>query len=306
VLALNKMLVLLVIAALIVPPLVFQSAPNVRAQANIADVRILSYSNYTAPSTTTLANSTGDFILVGEIQNVGSSYLTNVNLTGIAFDSEINTIAIGQGNAFVFHTAPGQKAPFYLDFPPQNNAGLTWISNMSTVQVTISNVTESPTPQYSGLHFISNNYIAAANSSDGIAQVNGIIGNNGTQKTGSIWVVTTFYDKDGNVVALNFTYNLPGIGPNGNDTFSATPTDNTPTLSNKIVSYSSQINSLPSSPITQSGISPTPATQPFLTQTVLILLISIILVIVLGLAVLGIWLQRSKTSHRKELVAAVQ
>ena len=57
-----------------------------------------------------------------------------------------NILATGQGIAFVFHTAPGEKAPFYVDFPPQNNTGLDWTSSVASVTVSVTAVDEVAVP----------------------------------------------------------------------------------------------------------------------------------------------------------------
>ena len=70
---------------------------------------------------------------------------------------------------------------------------------------------------------MANSSVDAAYSPDNTYMVVGFIGNNGTQTSGNLWVVTTFYDTTGKVVALNFTSIEPGLAPGGNTTFWATP-----------------------------------------------------------------------------------
>ncbi len=258
---LKRIFALVIIMALFMMSIVVLSAPNVKAQNNTSDARVLSYSYYVAPSDTSLAYQSGDLVAVGEIQNAGSSYLTNVSLTGTAYDSSGNVLATGQGIAFVFHTAPGDRTPFYVDFPPQNSTGLDWTSSVSTVTVSVTTVDEVATPQYGGLYFIANSSVDAAYSPDSTYRVVGFIGNNGSETSGSLWVVTTFYDTTGKVVALNFTSIMPGIAPGENTTFWVTPTDNTPALSDSITNYNSVIDSLPNTTSTSDTV-PTATPEP--------------------------------------------
>ena len=108
----KKIFALVITVALLVSSLIIVLAPTLKAQGNTSDVQVQSnYSWYLAPNAD-LAGAAGDFVVVGEVVNVGGSYLTQVNLTATAYDSSGNTLGTGGGIAFVYHTAPGQKAPF--------------------------------------------------------------------------------------------------------------------------------------------------------------------------------------------------
>src|SRR5437763_619428 len=55
----------------------------------------------------------GNLVVIGEVQNVGSSVIANVSLTG-----SINTDSVtAQGSCYVWgdYLLPGQKAPFYME-----------------------------------------------------------------------------------------------------------------------------------------------------------------------------------------------
>ena len=139
----KKTYAVLILAVLVVAALSVFTLPSAKAAASEASV--LSYSWYTAPSPTILASSPGDLVVVGEIQNVGSGFIQNVTLSAIAYDSNGTTLGTSTGEAFVFETAPGQKAPFSIDFPPSSGSTspLSWASSVAKVTVTVLSVTDT-------------------------------------------------------------------------------------------------------------------------------------------------------------------
>jgi len=53
-----------------------------KAKADLSEARVLSYSWYVAPASTSEAEYTGDLITVGEVQNVGSNIINSVAVRG--------------------------------------------------------------------------------------------------------------------------------------------------------------------------------------------------------------------------------
>ena len=101
-----------ILAALMLAAFVFLPVPSVKAAAS--EVKVLSYSYFTAPANPVLAQNQGDIVVVGEVQNVGSNIVQNVTLGGTALNSAGNTIASSSmGVVWSYEMAPGQKAPFY-------------------------------------------------------------------------------------------------------------------------------------------------------------------------------------------------
>ena len=92
-------------------------------------------------------------IVVGEVENVGSNITGNVTVQGTAFGSTETELAQTSTQAFVYDMLPGQKAPFYLDFTTASSStnDLSWVSSVSTVQVTVTSVTDTKDRQYAGL-----------------------------------------------------------------------------------------------------------------------------------------------------------
>jgi hypothetical protein len=236
------------------------------AQADTTQLQVLSYSRYVAPSNTYLSAEPGDLIVVGEIQNVGSNIVSNATVQGVAYTSSGNVLAKAQGSVFVFHTLPGQKAPFYIDFTPASGStgDLSWVSSVKSVTVSVSSVTDTSAAQYSGLVIPFGGSIGFVLNNNTYT-VTGYVENNGTETAGDVWVVTTFHNAAGTVVALNFTsYLTNSLATGAEVSFWATPADNTLALSNEIANYSVQIDSLPltssmstSAPSTSNGQFPT-------------------------------------------------
>ena len=185
-------------------------------------------------------------------------------------------------------------------FLPQNDTGVSWTSQVSRVSIVVSTVNEISVPQYNGLESPNGGVISIPTNESpyNAFTVIGIIKNNGTETAGPIWVVTTFYNAAGTVVALNFTSMLTdSLAPGENTTFLATPADNTPTLSNEIVNYSTQIDSLPfTSSSTVTTATPTPA--PSILGTVLIVgVAATVVVIVVIVALMMLVRKRQKNTQ---------
>ena len=145
---------MVIIAALVLAAFSVLSTQSVKAQASEATV--LTYSYYVAPSNTVIASAPGDLIVVGEIENVGSSIIGNVTVEGNVFNSTGQELATTTTQAFVYSMLPGQKAPFYLDFNAASSVtdSLSWVSSVSSVSqisVTVTSVTNTKDRQYTGL-----------------------------------------------------------------------------------------------------------------------------------------------------------
>lgn len=232
---------------------------NPSVKADSSQVKVLSYNWYVAPSHTSLAVYIGDLVAVGEVQNVGSTVISYVYVKGVAYNSSGGVLNFKEHKVFGNNLLPGQKAPFYIDFTPENSVteDLSWISSVSNVTVSVSYVSDTSEAQYSGLTIPTESVMSYIDST-GAFTVIGTVQNMGNEAIGDVWVCTTFYDVSGGVVGLNFTNFLTNsIMPGGSAMFIATPTDNTAQLSSKIANYSLLVQSQPlaTSP-------PSPSTSP--------------------------------------------
>lgn len=286
---------MVIIAALVLAAFSMLSTQSVKAATSEASV--VSYSWYTAPSNTVLASAPGDFIVVGEVENVGSNIIQSVNVTGTALSSSGTDLAQTTTQAFVYHTPPGQKAPFYLDFTAASSTtdSLSWISSVSSVQVIVTSVTDTPYSQYSGVEIPAEGGSSPYLPGNGSYIVIGTIRNNGTQMDQKPWVVATFYNSTGTVIGLNFTDELTSsLAPTDALRFFATPTDDTSLLTSEIASYSLMVDSLTMSNSTSPTSSPTSSPSKSTTQLPILPIAVVVVVIVVVLAVLMLLRKRQK------------
>ena len=243
------MITALVLVALILAAFIMFKASSVRAQSS--EAQVLSFSWYVSSSNTVLAEWAGDLVAVGEVQNVGSNIIGFMTVTGAAYNSSGQTLASAETSVFGNNLLPGQKAPFYLDFIPEDSVtgDQSWVPYATNVTVSVGYVNVTTATQYSGLAIQSGSVIAA--DIGGTYTVTGEIQNTGDQTTGIVWVVGTFYNSTGEVVAVNYTDPLVNsLSPGQSAPFTMTPTDNSAQLSNEIANYSVLIQS---GPLTTSG-----------------------------------------------------
>jgi hypothetical protein len=249
------MITALILTALILASASMLVSPSARAVSS--EVKVLSYSWYVAPSNTVQAEYAGDLVAVGEVQNVGSNVLGSVFVVGFAYNSTGTLLDSNNIPIYASNLLPGQKAPFYIDFLPQNSitGDDSWVPSVTKVTVQPAYIGNTTVTQNSGLKLTG----VSASKSSGTYTVTGTVKNNGTETTGNVFVDTTFYNTSGTVVALNFTsYLTSSFAPGNSVPFTATPIDNTAQLSSEIINYSLLIQS---EPLTTSG-SPTPSPSP--------------------------------------------
>jgi hypothetical protein len=260
---LKKIITAVILAALILAAFSMLPAPSVRADTS--EAQILSYSWHVAPANAILPEYIGDLIAVGEVQNVGSNVIGYVIVTGAAYNSTEQVVASAEAQAFGNNLAPGQKAPFYLDFTPENSVtqDQSWVNDTTNVTVSVSYVNDTTETPYSGL-VIPTGAVTSYLDSTGTFTVTGTVQNTGDETTGNVWVVSTFYNASGTVVSLNYTNFLSNsLAPGNSVSFTATPTDNSAQLSREIANYSVLIQS---TPLTVSA-TPTPSPSPSPTPT---------------------------------------
>jgi hypothetical protein len=277
----------------------FTALTSMKVNAAASDVDILSYSWYVAPNNY-MASYQGDLVCVGEIQNVGTTTLLDVTLIGTAYIND-TPVASASRQVFANNIEPGQKAPFYLDFVPENSVtgDQSWVANVTSVVVTSGYAENADKNMYQGLTVSSDNSTAS-----GTYRVIGAVQNIGNETVGDIRVVTTFYNANGTVVSLNYTEVLSdALAPGSSVSFTATPVDNYP--ADNITNYATLIQSTVQLPDTTSTPAPssteTPTATPTSTATatptqtpepdsqdytLLIVTAAIVVVIVLAVAVL--------------------
>ncbi len=208
------------------------------ATAAPEDIKILSFSWYIAPTTSTRALP-GDLVVVGEVQNTGSSTVQYVTLQGLAFTSDGQAQAGAYTPAFVDNLLPQQKAPFYMDFNIYSSfsGNMSWVPLVSRVEINVVRANATDSYQYPNLALQSNTSYIDMN---GAYTVVGILQNTGSESTGKVWVVGTFYNASGTVIGTGFSNFLTPdfLAPNATGQFAFSPLDLTTDQTAKISSYS--------------------------------------------------------------------
>jgi len=155
--------------------------------------------------------SNGNLEVVGIAQNVGSNTITNVYLSGSIIDSNGVDQADTSSELLVEYLPPQQESPFIMTITsgPYSSPDGTWgtvdISNVD-FQVEAQNATSNY--QYPDLKVTSSSSTIGTSTSEdyaGAYLVNGVIKNTGNQTAQNIWVVGTFYNSTGSVIAVGFT-----------------------------------------------------------------------------------------------------
>jgi len=282
-------------------------SPSVKAAAS--GVKVLSYSWYVSPANSQLTMYPGyDFVVVGEVENMGSNVVGSVTLEGRAYNSSGVSLDWCVTQTRVPYILPGQKSPFYMDFPPENsmNNDWSWVPSVTNVTVDVNSVNATaPVVPYSGL---ATSGVTSSNSA-GTFTVTGTVKNNGTQAVNNVLVATTFYNASGSVVGLNYTSNYlsNSFSPGNSMQFIATPADNTQQLSNSIKSYAVMVQSQPvtaiaspsPTPISSSKSSPTPSptASPSNPQLLTAAILGVGIVIVVVIVLVALMLLRKRQNN---------
>jgi MYXO-CTERM domain-containing protein len=251
---LKKLIALTLIVALTIQGFTFFSGSIVEAQTQSSEAQLLSYTWHISYASK-IAEWRGDLVAIGEVQNTGTTTLSSVWLLATAYNSTGDMLDQINYKALAFNLSPEQKAPFFLDFLPEYSPtqDQSWVSSVTNVTVAIVSAIATSETMYSGLTLPPGSVTGFNNA--GTYTVTGAIQNTGSQTTGRTWAVTTFYNSSGTVVALNYTsYLADSIAPGNAVLFTATPDDNTATLSSQIANYSVLIQTLP----VESTATPTP------------------------------------------------
>jgi hypothetical protein len=232
------------------------------------NLKVLSYSWYTS-------QYSGNFIVVGELQNTGPDTFRSAIITGTVFTTDNQPqatparalIMLAEKGALL----PNQKVPFYMEFSPETSTSgnLTWVTQgVDRVEFNLYGTTNNTAPApYSDLQILQEiNFLQGDNYT-----VTGVLRNTGSLYPEKVWVVATFYDGPdgtGKVVAAGFSnFVTPRfLPPNETATFILTPYDATSQMATKIASYSLQIlyegSTAQPTPSPSSTASPTASSSP--------------------------------------------
>ena len=305
----KKIISAILLTALILSSLSMIVLPKVTAQDNQATV--LSYSWYSAAANSTAAANPGDLIVVGEIQNIGTSTIEYLGVMGSVFDTNNSELAETTTPVLGYYLLPGQKAPFYMEFTPdtslsQDPNDQDWIPYIGNVSITPIAVTDYNQTAYSGLTIPANS--VSASDSSGTYTVTGTLTNSGDQGVSEPTVVATFYNASGTVIGIDYTSLADTLAAHASASFTVTPIDDTTQMDAAITNYTllaqyalnagtttptpTSISQTPTpTPSNSNGATPTPTNSSPSTQnkisskTLLEIVGTIAVVVVLGLLV---------------------
>jgi hypothetical protein len=316
---LNKKLAILLLAALLFAS--FSTLPALTVKADTSEVNILSYSWYFSPisSTNALATYAGDVVVVGEIQNVGSS---TIDYAVVSVDASNSTgiVASDSSRVGAHNIPPGGKSPFYIDLspldiePPITDQSQNWLPTVDHVTASVIAVSDTSQTQYAGLSIVGQNGIF--DSANGIYKVSGNVVNSGAQTASNLYILATFYNSSGSVVAVNSpSLVASSVAPGASLVFTTAPADNTAALSSQVSTFSLIIQSTAGSstptavptqaPTAVPSSQPTTSSQPSgssqptqtpppasLTDILLIVLIAVAVVVVVAVAFVIVRMRR--------------
>jgi hypothetical protein len=229
--------------------LILTFTPN--ASCSVSDVAILdSYTFY--------EDSLGYLVVIGEVQNVGSSVIANVSLTGsITTDT---TTASGGCIVWGYYLLPGQKAPFYMEFY-QQSSGASWSGlTKSDISLAVYTAPETTQYKYQDVEVVSSE---ASPTATGEYWVTAELKNTGTQTAQGIAVVATFYNSEGLPVGSGYINPVSTLAAGATTTVKVPCWDLNQTIvssSHKIVAYSLLVQV--ESPIQTDGNVPVVSSNP--------------------------------------------
>jgi hypothetical protein len=212
-------------------------------------IKISSYSWY--------VNSSGNFIVVGEVQNIGNSIFESLSLNVFVRGTDGSQLASGTTTIYAKYILPQQKAPFHIDF---GNLGANVASRVSVIGFSISKAPSTIYREYSDLsaHTVFNGV------SNGYYTIIGAVTNSGTQTANDVKVIATYYNSSGIVVAVGYVL-LNDLTPNNSTVFSVSEFDATSSSASQISNYSLLIQTATlqnSSPTPSPTLSPSPSATP--------------------------------------------
>ena len=233
-----KRFVVIFVCVLLFVSMFVVSVPTVCSQST--NVEVLSYSWY-------ISSSQNFAAVIGEFQNVGQNNIEFVALTGYVDTFAEDDEAWSTNTGYSSEILPQQKVPFVLYFFPDKSysGSFDWGSaNFNNVWFEVIASTETENYQYPNLEIVDD---SSEIEIDGTFTVTGNIKNTGNEPTGKVWVVATFYNASGSVVATGFSdYLIPNSLEAGQTaSFTVNTIDAVPNLTNemrllayKITSYS--------------------------------------------------------------------
>ena len=245
-----KKSIIFTVVAISLAALCFTLVPKVTSQ--LGAINILSYSHYTS-------TQTGDFIVVGEVQNTGSNTIDLIGITGTLYSPDNSSQAQAYTQAYGTQILPQEKVPFYMDFQPLSSStgDLSWMAQgIGSINLRVVSAIPTDSRQYTGLVIKSN---SSSVDNSGYYMITGAVQNTGTLASNQTWVVATFYNASGTVVATGHSSVLTptSIPAGGTAPFTLYPDDVSTTTGSQVASYVLLVQTTNTPPTTTT---PTPVT----------------------------------------------
>ncbi len=221
-----KKTIVYLLLLLAVSSIVLTAAPSVYGETENA--KILNYSYH--------INSKGILTVDGEVQNIGSSIISQVIVSGTVTPSYGDAVVSGD-LVWARNMLPGQKAPFQMEFRTNLTETGAWVGGISDVSVKVIQAPTTIEYQYQDVTITSHQ---GSSTSTGGYVVAGELKNTGTQDATNVAVVATFYNSEGVPVTVGFTDPIAAMSPGGINTFQVSALDlnqTTATQDKKIASY---------------------------------------------------------------------
>jgi hypothetical protein len=186
---LTPLLIILLVAASFAVTFIPQT------QAATSDVKILSnYTYYT--------DNLGYLVVIGEVQNTGSSVLKNIGVAGSLTEAD-GTYDTSATYAWGDYILPGQKAPFYLEFQSQGTSITPWNGiTPADITLTVNVALETTDYQYQGVVVQSQKDTPKSN---GEFWVTAEVKNTGSKSASSVVVIATFYNSEGKPIGTGYS-----------------------------------------------------------------------------------------------------
>jgi hypothetical protein len=141
----------------------------------------------------------GYFHVVGEVQNLGSLNLQYVKITATFYDSANNVIATGFTFTGIDVLVPQQKSPFDVSSYPSQDLVV------DHYKVVVSDYSSTTNQPYRSL--VAQGVTTSAEF--GYYQIKGEVKNTGTRTATYVKLVVTYYNAEGKVIGIAFTFTNP-------------------------------------------------------------------------------------------------
>ena len=222
-----KRTVTISILSIVMISLFLNFIPNVSSQSD--NVKVLSYSWY-------YNSEYNDVLVIGEVQNIGPNNIEFIALSGALNSLDGEDQAWSTTTAYANEILPQQKAPFrmyfFADYSYSEDFNWT-VGDYSNIQFEVLQANQTENYQYPNLEIVDNTHQIDAT---GLYTVTGTVKNTGDETAGKLWVVATFYNATGDVIATGFSdYLSPDfLEPNQTASFSLNTVDAFPDFSTEL------------------------------------------------------------------------